>query len=131
LPPPPRPVANRPPPASPQPPRHRSALTANARRFLAAFLDYEVGKRDPAIARELRATATPVFAAELLGAPARRSPTGSSATAKLGPLALARVSSDPPLAVVSATAERPTGPEQLSFVFELTDGRWLASAPGE
>lgn len=126
---PPRPITSR------AAPRHshlspvRPALTASARRFLVAFLRYEVGDRSHAVGRALRATAAPEFATELLRAPPR--PPHRARPATLGPLAFATVSSDPPLVSVSGTAHRPTGPEQLSFVFELRHGRWLASAAGE
>jgi len=114
-----------------QPSPVRSALTSSARRFLLAFLRYEVGDLSPALTRSLRVSATHAFAAELLRTPPRppRGPRGAAPS--LGPLAFATVSSEPPLVSVSGTAHRPTGPEQLSFVFELRHGRWLASAPGE
>ncbi len=126
---PPRPIMSR------QAPPHshlsplRPALTASAHRFLLTFLRYEIGERSHAVSRALRATAAPEFAAELLRAPPRLPHHPGPAT--LGPLAFATVSSDPPLVSVSAVAHRPTGPEQLSFVFELRRGRWLASAAGE
>jgi hypothetical protein len=110
--------------------RAPAALAGSARRFLRAFLAYEVGDRRPQIVDALAATATTSFARELAGA----SPTGATPTpapAKLGALTLDPLGGDPPLALVTAGAHRPSGPEQLSFLFTERPGRWLASAPGE
>ncbi len=109
----------------------RAAVGPSARRFLDAFLDCETGDRSLETRHQLDATATPAFAARLLTgfvpAPARR-PAGA---ARLGRLAIVPLATDPPLASVTAVAHRPSGPEQLSFVFVRRHGRWLASAPGE
>jgi hypothetical protein len=51
--------------------RTRAEAQPAARRFFAAFSLYEVGRLDHAVARELRATATPAFAEELLAEPPR------------------------------------------------------------
>jgi len=131
-----------PPPASPAPEPHptahaapagrpaAAALRHAARRFLTAFLRYEVGERSPATARALRATAAPAFAATLRRGPPRPSAAAPRGPARLGPLTIARLTST--LAAVNATARRPAGPEQLSFIFARTEsGRWQASAPGE
>jgi hypothetical protein len=123
-------------PPSPQPAAGEAAglrarLGGAARRFFAAFFQYEVGELGPGVRRALRATATPGFAAELLGAPPR-SPPQSVAAAVPGPLAIAVASLTPPRALVSGSARRRGGEaEQFSFVFEAVDGAWLASGPGE
>jgi hypothetical protein len=109
----------------------RAALEPSARRFLRAFLRYEVGDSNQALTRSLRATATPAFAVKLLRRPPRPARRSPPARATVGPLSLIFVSAQPPLVSVSATARRATGPEQLSFVFTRRHGRWLASAPGE
>jgi hypothetical protein len=106
-------------------------LASSARRFLAAFLRYEVGDSSPALTRALEATATRALSAELLRHRPRPSQGQAPSDPTLGPLSFAPVSTDPPLVSVSGTARRPTGPEQLSFVFEFSQGSWLASAPGE
>jgi len=114
------------------PPRRLAApaLRRSARRFLTAFLRYEVGDRSSATSRALRATATPAFAAGLRRRPPRPSAAAPRAPARLGPLTIARLT--PTLAAVNATARRAAGPEQLSFLFARTaTGRWQASAPGE
>jgi len=51
--------------------RTRAEAEPAARRFLAAFSLYEVGRLDEEVGRELRVTATRVFAEELLAAPPR------------------------------------------------------------
>ncbi len=108
----------------------RAALGGQARRFLAAFFRYEVGDVGPGVRRMLRATATPGFAAELLSSPPRR-PARSVPAAVPGRLAIAVASVVPPRAVVSGSASRGGEAEQFSFVFEVVDGAWLASGPGE
>jgi hypothetical protein len=105
-------------------------VTPAARHFLAAFLRFGVGDTDLGVLKALRGTATPVFAAQLLDGPAPRLIDPGASDPHLGPIAVARLSANPPLVSVSATADRPSGPEQLSFVFALRDSRWLASAPG-
>jgi hypothetical protein len=107
------------------------ALASSARRFLTAFLRYEVGDQGGAVTRTLRATATRAFAVELLRNPPRPLPGAPRPDPHLGSLTFAPVSTKPPLTSVGAVAKRPTGPDQLSFVFELSHGTWLASAPGE
>ncbi len=42
-----------------------------AQRFLRAFAQYEVGRIDPAVSRDLRATSVPAFSASLLSNPPR------------------------------------------------------------
>lgn len=139
-------LGHRAPVDSPQPPRpddarasvrlshlglRRPDLAAAAKRFLAVFLRYEIGESDRWLPRTLRRTSTAAFAAELLAAPPRPPAEGRSPPTTLGRLAFATLSSEPPLVLVSGAARRPSGPEQLSFLFEFTGRRWLASAPGE
>lgn len=123
--------ASRPTPSPARTHELRAALNPTARRFLTAFLRYEVGYRDGAASRSLRATATSGFAAELLRNPPEIPKHAPRSGATLGPLSIVTVSTDPPLASVTAVAHRSAGPEQLSFVFSRRRGRWLASAPGE
>lgn len=109
---------------------HAAVATA-AGRFFDAFLDYETGDRGRGIRQQLDATATPALTSQLRAEvpPAMAPPP--AAAARLGPLRIVGLATEPPLASVSAVAHRPTGPEQLSFVFSRRRGRWLASAPGE
>ncbi len=110
--------------------RPHPAVAPSARRFLVAFLSYEVGAGDSEVRAALRATTTPAFADQLLQQRSRRSAEHPAPNPRLGDLAVVLLSVNPPLASVTATARRPSGPEQLSFVFALRNGRWLASAPG-
>jgi len=54
--------------------RTRAEAEPAARRFLAAFSLYELGRLDEEVGRELRVGATPAFAEELLSAPPRVPP---------------------------------------------------------
>ncbi len=106
-------------------------VRAAARRFLAAFLRYEVGEIGPGVKRTLRHAATPRFAAELLAGPPAPPSGGFPPRVALGPVAVAFVSAIPPRAVISGAARRGGAPEQFSFVFERRRRSWLASAPGQ
>ncbi len=109
----------------------RDRLRATARRFLAAFGRYEVGERGSGLARALRATATPGFAARLLAAPPRAPAAGRyPPRARLGRVEVSFVALSPPRAIVSGEARRGDAPAQFSFLFELRGRRWLASGPG-
>ncbi len=108
----------------------RAAIGGQARPFLTAFFRYEVGDVGPWVRRALRADATPGFATELLGSPPRR-PVRSVPAAVPGRLAIAVASAVPPRVVVSGSASRGSEAEQFSFLFEVVDGAWLASGPGE
>jgi hypothetical protein len=109
----------------------RAAASASARRFLDAFLSNEMGDRSRRIRQQLTANATPAFASRLLAESPLVAATSPSRAARLGHLTIVLLAHDPPLASVSGVAHRPSGPEQLSFVFVGRRGRWLASAPGE
>ena len=109
----------------------RDEVRTAARRFLAAFGRYEVGERGAGLARALRATATPGFAARLLAAPPRAPAAGRyPPRARLGRVEVAFVALSPPRAIVSGEARRGDAPAQFSFLFELRGRRWLASGPG-
>ncbi len=106
------------------------ALRTQARRFLGAFLRYEVGELDQRVHRVLRRTATAGFAATLLREPPR--PVGRALrSARLARLSLSALSVSPPRALVSGSALRGRSAEQFSFLFVLHDGVWLASGPGQ
>ncbi|HET7054205.1 MAG TPA: hypothetical protein VFI09_09870 [Solirubrobacterales bacterium] len=112
--------------------RLEAALRRAARPFLAGFLRYEAGADGPALAGELRASATPAFAARLLAAPPRSpSPASDPPPARLGAIQVTFLSARADRALLRAGAERGGAEEQLSFVFECRGGRWLAAAPGQ
>jgi hypothetical protein len=103
-----------------------------ARRFLAPYFRYEVGDIDARVRRELRATATPEFAAALLAVPPRAPAWGG-----FPPLARAQSfeinlsQSTAFHAFVDIAARRGAAPEHLSFEFEYEDGGWRASGVTE
>jgi len=109
----------------------RASLGREARRFLGVFFRYEVGARGRALRSAVRATATPAFAAELLGSPPPL-PSRPLAPARPDRLTITLASVSPPRALVSGSASR-GGPaaEQFSFLFEADHGAWLASGAGE
>lgn len=126
-----RSIFPRPARAVPTPPRRSPALHRSARRFLAAFLDYEAGDRGQAVRAALRRTASARFSHESFAAPAphqarRRVPSPPTTT-----FHIIRLPHQPELAIVTGTAHRATGPEPFAFLFALRRGRWLAIAPAE
>lgn len=117
------------PPAAPQR-ASRARLKRDARRFLAAFLRYEVGELDHRGRQALRATATPGFAAELLRAPPHLW-AAPSRPALLLRLSIAYFSPNPPRALITGSARRGENDEQFSFLFKARAGTWLASGLGD
>ena len=111
--------------------RSEAALRRAARPFLAAFLRYETGAGGAAVAAALGASATPAFAARLLTAPPRTTGPGYRPSARLGAPRITFLSARADRALVRASAARPGGAEQLSFLFARRGGRWLASGPGQ
>jgi hypothetical protein len=101
------------------------------RRFLAAFLSYEVGLGGPVVEARIEDSASGHFAHQLLSEPPR--PVGRSAQviARITSLRIDRVPGHPDLALASGDARRPEGAEPFSFLFAQRGGRWLAVAPGE
>ncbi len=109
-----------------------AALRRTARRFLGAFLRYEVGEGGSAAAATLRATATRSFAARLLAAPPRAPAAGGFPTAaRLGELEVGLLAPAANRALISASAVRAGRPEQLSFLFVRRGASWLAMGPGQ
>jgi hypothetical protein len=112
--------------------RSLASVRPPARRFLRAFLRYEVGEAGPRVAAALRVSATPRFARQLLVAPPRPSPSGPmQLPARLGSLEVSVLSPDASRVLVSGEARRGPSSEQFSFVFVRATGGWLASAPGQ
>jgi hypothetical protein len=106
-------------------------LRRSARRFLAAFLAYEVGELDRPVASTLRAGATAPFARRLLAMPPRAPAGKFPPPARLRRLHISFVSAAADRALLSGEAFRGASSEQFSFLFELRQGRWLARAPGQ
>lgn len=127
-----------PPPASapgtlqPQPATRRTptrGLRRSATRFLIAFLRYELGDPAPTVRRDLRATTTSSFAAELLATPP--APSASPQRSHITRLQLTPLSANPPRALVSGSAGRGSASEPFAFLFALRRAGWRASAPAE
>ncbi|MGZ4279078.1 MAG: hypothetical protein ACXVVU_20705 [Solirubrobacteraceae bacterium] len=106
---PPSPAGGGPDRAAPLPTIHRVV-----RRFLSAFLDYEVGRRSVAVRRRLRATATPALARALLSAPPRA--LGAKRPPRAGVAALEPLRSDSTRAEFEALLARPGAPRAVMTV---------------
>jgi hypothetical protein len=117
--------------------QHRALLLASqlresARRFLAAFARYEVGRLSGAVKVALRETTTASFSRQLLEAPPARPPLGGFlGRARLARLDVRFVSADAQRALVSGDLRRGATPEEFSFLFVRRAGHWLASGPGQ
>jgi hypothetical protein len=117
--------------APPRPKPPSADARTEARRFVSAFLSYEVGAGGDRTHAAIRVGASPAFARRLLSGPAT-APAGPKArTAHVTYLRVDPVPAHPDLALVSGDARRPEGLEPFSFLFARRDGRWLAVAPGE
>jgi hypothetical protein len=114
-------------PAAQRAPRQ---LQRAARRFLAAFLRYEVGNLGQTTTKSLRAHSSPDFAAELLAQPPRDL-YRHLPRAQIWRLRVIVLSQSPGRALVSGSALRDGRPEQFSFFFEADGGAWRAVGPGE
>lgn len=108
----------------------RHAVAGAARRFLAAFLPYEVGDATPAVQAALRAACTEEFAAQLLLAPPRPAAAGLPRRARLAGIEVTLLSGAAPRALVSGALRRQGSPEGFAFLFERHGRRWLASGVG-
>src|SRR5262249_39104580 len=107
-------------------------LHPQARRFLRAFLRYEVGDTASDVKRELIAGATSRFSRRLLRLPPRSVARGSfPPLARLGHLGTTFVSAAANRVLVSGVAYRGRAREQLSFLFVRAGSHWLASGPGQ
>jgi hypothetical protein len=111
--------------------RLRSRVDQAARRFVPAFLRYEVGDIDAGVRRALRATATAEFAASLLAVPPRPPAGGFPPRARLQRLVVKFSPSAAFNAFVEGTAVRGGAAENFSFEFEYGEGAWLASGVTE
>lgn len=108
-----------------------------ARRFFAAYSLYEIGRLDRAVERDLRTSADPDFAEELLSA-LPRVPTGGARPprAELGRLQLVPGAQDAPQAeltsieLVGEVRRAGEGSALLAISLELLDGRWRVRGIG-
>lgn len=110
--------------------RRKARLDRAARTFISAFLRYEVGDLPVAVARSLDHLTTAEFRHYLLASPPRRPSRGHS-RAQIVEVETAFLSPAAARALVRGVARRPDGPEELSFVFVLRGGRWLAAGAAE
>jgi hypothetical protein len=101
------------------------------RRFIVAFLSFEVGVGGPAVEAAIHARASRHLARQLLSDPPRTAGRPARAGALITSFHIDPVRGRPGLALASGDARRPGGPEPFSFLFARRDGRWLAVAPGE
>jgi hypothetical protein len=111
--------------------RLRSRIEQVARRFVPAFLRYQVGNMDAGVRRVLRATATADFAADLLAVPPRPPAGGFPPRAVLQRLAVKLSSNDAFHAFVEGVALRKGAREAFSIEFEYGEGVWRASGVTE
>jgi hypothetical protein len=101
------------------------------RRFIAAFLSYEVGVGGPAVEAAIHARASRHFARQLLSEPPTPQGRPRHGAAGIVSLRIDPVPGHSDLVLASGDARRPEGAELFSFLFARHDGRWLAVAPGE
>jgi hypothetical protein len=115
-------------PARPAPPLDGDLARA-ARRFLLAFLDYEVGARRAWARRAICAGAVGRLARQILSHPSRQ--RSLSRSAHLEALRIVAIPAHGRLVLVSGSARRRRGLEAFAFIFGRRGERWLALAPGE
>lgn len=107
-------------------------VKASARRFMAAFLRYEVGELTPVVRRDLRATTTLEFGRQLLASPPRRPSAGSFPPhAELRELNVTFLTPQATLAVIDGASVRAGFPEEFGFAFTRSPSGWLASGASQ
>ena len=111
--------------------REEARLGAAGRRFVSAFLRFEVGDLSSQVRASLRASATSGFARELEAAPPRPVGRRSPATARIERLDISFLSGSAGRALLSGVARRPDGPEEFSFLFARRGHRWQAVGAAE
>lgn len=107
--------------------RLRSEVEAAARRFVPAFLRYQVGDIGAGVRQTLRVTATADFAADLLAVPPRPPAGGFPPPARLQRLAVRFSPNDAFHAFVKGVVLRSGAPAAFSLEFEYGEGGWRAS----
>lgn len=109
--------------------RRKARLDRAAIDFIGAFLRYEVGDLPAPVARSLRRLSTASFGRYLLDARPRQ--LGARGAARIVKVETAFLDRAAGRALVRGVARRADGPEELSFVFVLRGGRWLAARAAE
>ena len=109
--------------------RQKARLDRAATEFIAAFLRYEVGDLPAPVARSLDRLSTDAFGRYLLDARPRQ--LGGRELARIVKVETAFLDRAADRALVRGVARRTDGPEEVSFVFVLRDGRWLATRAAE
>jgi hypothetical protein len=109
--------------------RRKARLDQAATAFIGALLRYEVGDLPASVARSLDRMTTASFGRYLLGARPRQ--LGGRGAARIVKVETAFLDPAADRALVRGVARRPDGPEELSFVFILHGGRWLAARAAE
>lgn len=109
--------------------RRKGRLDQAATAFIGAFLRYEVGDLPASVARSLGRLTTADFGRCLLGASPRQ--LGGRELARIIKVETAFLDPAADRALVRGVARRADGPEELSFVFVLRGGRWLAARAAE
>jgi hypothetical protein len=107
----------------------KARLDRAATEFIGAFLRYEVGDLPAPVTRSLDRLSTAAFGHYLLGARPRQ--LGRRAAARILKVETAILDSAADRALVRGVARRADGPEELTFVFVLRGGRWLAARAAE
>lgn len=111
--------------------REEARLRAAGRRFVSAFLRFEVGDLSPQVTQRLRSSATAAFARDLEAAPARRLARRPAEAARIERLEVSFLTASADRGLLSGFARRPDGPEEFSFLFALRGARWLALGAAE
>jgi len=109
--------------------RRKARLDRAATAFIDAFLRYEVGDLPASVVRSIDRLTIVSFGRYLLGARPRQ--LGDRRAARIVKVETAFLSPTADRALVRGVARRPDGPEELSFVFVLRGGRWLAARAAE
>jgi hypothetical protein len=109
--------------------RRKARLDQAGRAFIGAFLRYEVGDLPTSVARSVDRLTVASFGRYLLSARPRQ--LGDPRAARIVEVETAFLNATADRALVRGVARRPDGPEELSFVFVLSGGRWLAARAAE
>jgi hypothetical protein len=111
--------------------REEVRLRVAGRRFVSAFLRFEVGDLSPQVKQHLHDSTTAAFARDLEAAPARRLTRRPFEAARIERLEVSFLTASAHRALLSGTARRRDGPEEFSFLFALRGGRWRALGVAE
>ena len=109
--------------------QRKARLDQAASAFIGTFLHYEVGELPAALARSLRRLSTPSFGRYLLDARPRQD--GARGVARIVAVETDFLGPGADRALARGVARRADGPEEISFLFVLRGGRWLAARAAE